>query len=78
MPGPKIKSEKIGALFIFGVLAFSPPLLDVFDGGAETMVAGIPLLYFYLFLAWGAFVLLMLLIISAPDGSGGDHPATDD
>lgn len=70
MPRPIIKSERIGALFIFGVMAFNPPLLDVFDGGAETTVAGIPLLYFYLFLAWGVLVLLMSLVISMPEQTG--------
>ncbi len=42
------------ALFLAGLVLFMPPLLLIFDG-ART-VLGVPLLYFYLFLAWAVLI----------------------
>lgn len=49
--------EKSLALFLLGLLLFSPPLLSLFS--VERVVAGIPLLYLYLFCAWGLVVALI-------------------
>ena len=49
--------EKSLALFLLGLLLFSPPLLSLFS--VERVVAGIPLLYLYLFCAWGLLIVLI-------------------
>ncbi len=56
-----IASERFVALFILGVLLFSPPFLLIFDNSATLM--GIPVLYLYLFIAWAALISLMALAI---------------
>ena len=48
------------ALFALALLAFSPPLLVIFS--APLLVLGIPLLYVYLFIAWGLVILLVALV----------------
>ncbi len=44
------------ALFLFGVIAFMPPLMLVFARPA--MLFGLPLFYVYMFAVWGALILL--------------------
>jgi len=48
------------ALFCLGCLLFSYPLLKVFDHA--DLVAGIPLLAIYIFVAWGLVIGLMVFI----------------
>lgn len=59
MPGPGLKNERMGAIFLLGMVLFNPPLVEAFDGGADTTVFGIPLLFLYFFLAWAALIFLM-------------------
>ncbi len=42
------------ALFLLGIVAFNAPLMAIFS--VEARVLGVPLLYLYLFLAWGALI----------------------
>ena len=58
---PGIASERLVALFILGVLLFSPPFLLIFDN--STTLMGIPVLYLYLFVAWAVLIGLMALVI---------------
>ncbi len=53
--------DRLIALFLLGVLLISPPLLAVFR--ADLLVAGIPLLFLYLFAAWALLVGLLALAI---------------
>ncbi len=64
MPKSNLNTEKLGALFLLGVLMFSPPLMGIFDAGAHVTVLGVPLLYFYLFCAWAVCIGLAAWIIS--------------
>lgn len=48
-------------LFVAGVLALNYPLLSLYDH--VRLPLGIPLLYFYLFLAWLVIVVLITLIM---------------
>ena len=66
MSGPRLRNERMGGLFLLGVLVFNPPLLDVFDAGEGVMVFGVPLLYVYLFLAWAVLIALMALVLNRP------------
>ena len=77
MPRPSLRNERIGALFLFAVLLFNSPLLDIFDAGPDVAVAGIPLLYFYIFFAWGGIILLVALVVGSPWRGGDKHPAVN-
>ncbi len=64
--------EALVALFGLGLVAFSPLVLDVFDGqekfaagqvGEPAFVLGVPLLYLYLFSAWGLLIVLMAFVV---------------
>jgi TRAP-type C4-dicarboxylate transport system permease small subunit len=60
-----VRGQRLAALCLLGFLAFSYPLLAVFNVNAT--VLGIPLLYAYFFLAWGALIALMALVIEWRD-----------
>lgn len=59
-----MKKESIKAKLIFisllFIVAFNFPFLKIFN--KPILVAGIPLLYLYLFLLWGVLILLLYLI----------------
>jgi hypothetical protein len=55
------RAQRLAALFILGWLLFSYPLLSLFNVGGT--VAGIPVLYAYLFGVWILLVALMILIV---------------
>ena len=48
------------AVFLLGCLLFSYPLLALFNVRAS--VAGVPLLYAYLFVAWGGLIALIAVV----------------
>ncbi len=62
---PTLKGQRLVALFLLGCLLFTYPVLSLFTGGAQ--VLGIPLLYLYLLIAWGALIGLMALIVERGD-----------
>lgn len=64
-----IAGERLVALFILGVLLFSPPFLLIFDNSVT--VLGIPVLYLYLFVAWAALIGLIALAIEKMED--GEH-----
>jgi len=45
--------DKLLGLFVFGVVAFNPPLLNLFSGAT---LFGWPLLYVYLFVVWALLI----------------------
>jgi hypothetical protein len=55
------KMQRLVAVFLLGVLLFNYPLLALFNRAAETF--GIPVVYVYIFCAWGLVIALMALII---------------
>ncbi|MGF1608574.1 MAG: hypothetical protein ACFCUQ_04210 [Kiloniellales bacterium] len=67
MSRPGATGERSLALFLLGLLLFSPPLLSLFS--AERFVAGLPLLYLYLFAGWG--LLIVLIGVMATQASRG-------
>lgn len=75
MPRSGNTGERMAALFLLGLLLFNPPLLKIFDAGADARILGIPLLYFYLFLAWGALIALLALVVKRQRGDGMDPPS---
>jgi hypothetical protein len=56
-----IHAQRLVALFVLGCLLFSYPLLSLFNVGGT--VAGIPVLYAYLFGVWILLIALMILVI---------------
>ncbi len=61
MSHTEISSEHLIALFILGILLFMPPFLIIFDH--STLIAGIPALFLYLFVAWAVVITLMMLLV---------------
>lgn len=72
------RSERAVALFLFGAIAISPPLLAIF--ALDTSVFGIPLLYAYLFVVWGGLIGLLAVLSGAgkDDGPAGVPAETPD
>jgi hypothetical protein len=53
------------ALFLIGLVLFNFPVLAIFNVSAT--VAGVPVLYVYIFAAWGLLIALAAVVI---DGGG--------
>jgi len=66
--------DRLVALFLFGCLALSPPLLAIF--GVPTFIAGVPILFLYLFAVWAILIALLVLIIEVPSALRKDRRAT--
>ena len=57
MTKPGRFAERSLAIFFLGLLLFNPPLLSVFSRDAR--IGDVPLLYLYLFVAWGILIFLV-------------------
>jgi hypothetical protein len=58
-------TSRLVAIFVLGFLLFAPPLISVFD--RNTRVIGVPLLWLYLFLAWGLVIGLIAVTVRRSD-----------
>ena len=56
MPTSNDRSYKLTSLFFIAFLLFNFPLISLFS--AEGLLLGLPLLYWYIFLAWGLVIAL--------------------
>ena len=65
MAKPSRRGERLIGLFLLGCLLFNFPLLALFN--VQATVFGIPLLYTYLFAAWGLLIALVALIMERRD-----------
>lgn len=63
-PGDR-RRDRLVVVALLGLLLFMPPLMSIF--GHDGMIWGIPLLFFYLFAAWGLVVGLLALTVAAGD-----------
>jgi hypothetical protein len=54
------KAERFVALCMLGMLLFNYPVLALFN--VQGTLAGVPVLYAYLFIAWAALIALMALV----------------
>jgi hypothetical protein len=61
------RNERLVALFLLGLLLFNYPLLAMFN--TPLLVAGIPLLYLYLFLGWIGVIGTAAAILRWTEGS---------
>ena len=65
MPKGSRKGARLVALFLFGCLLFNFPFLTLFN--VRATVFGVPVLYAYLFVAWGLLVALVWAIVERSD-----------
>jgi hypothetical protein len=56
-----VRAQRLAALCLLGFVLFGYPLLAVFN--VPVMLFGIPVLYVYFFVAWGALIALLALVI---------------
>lgn len=63
MSRPRRNAEWSVVLFVVALLAFNPPVLSIFS--VPELVLGVPTLYLYIFLAWGAAIVLLALNVPA-------------
>ena len=55
------RAARLGFLFLLGVLLFNYPLLALFN--VQGSVFGVPVLYAYIFAAWGLLIALVALVM---------------
>ncbi len=56
-----IKGQRLVVVFLLGVILFNYPLLALFNRATD--IAGIPVLYVYIFGAWALLIGLAALVI---------------
>ena len=59
------RGPRLACLFLLGVLLFNYPLLALFNVRAS--FAGVPILYVYLFAAWGLLIALVAMVMERED-----------
>jgi hypothetical protein len=61
MRRPGLGAERLIGLFLVGAIGFSPPVLTLLN--KPILVAGVPLLYLYLFALWVLLVVLAAVVV---------------
>jgi hypothetical protein len=61
MSKQNVKGQRLAALFLLANLLFNYPLLALFN--RPEMVAGIPVLYLYVFGAWAFLIALLAFVV---------------
>lgn len=61
----EIRGQRLVALSMLGCVAFNYPILELFNRPGT--VLGIPLLYAFIFIAWGLLIALMAMVVEAND-----------
>ena len=61
MRRPGLGAERLIGLFLVGAIGFSPPVLTLLN--KPILVAGVPLLYLYLFALWLLLVVLAAIVV---------------
>lgn len=59
------KGQRLVALCMLGMLLFNYPILALFN--VSSLLFGVPVLYFYIFIAWAALIALMALVTGSRD-----------
>lgn len=57
----KKKHQRLLALFLLFLMLFNSPIINIVN--RPVLVAGIPLLYLYLFTAWLVMIVLLALVV---------------
>jgi hypothetical protein len=74
MSRPGLTQERLVALFLLGVLLFTPPFLGIFN--RPDRIFGIPSLYLYLFAAWTMLIVLVTLAIESSNAEEAEAEET--
>ena len=61
MRRPGIRGQRLIAVFLFGCLLLNYPLLSLFN--IDYRLFGIPVLYVYMFAAWGVLIALTAAVV---------------
>lgn len=61
----EIKGQRLVALSMLGCLVFNFPILELFNRPGT--VLGIPVLYAFIFVAWGLLIALMAMVVESKD-----------
>ena len=72
MRRPGLGAERLVGLFLIGAVGFSPPVLTLLN--KPILVAGIPLLYLYLFGLWALLVALAGIVVTQLMPTGETKP----
>ena len=64
----EIRSQRMVALSMLGCLVFNYPILELFNRSGT--VFGIPVLYAFIFAAWGLLIAMMALVVETKDRTG--------
>ena len=73
-----IRPERALAVAGLATILFLHPFLGLFDKGQGATIAGIPLLFAYLFAAWTVIIVLTALVMEARhDQAAGPDEVTD-
>jgi len=57
----QLQKQRLIGLFWGGILLFNYPLLSVFSQNGA--INGIPILYIYILVAWGAFIGVLAILV---------------
>ena len=72
MVSERQRAERLVAVALVGLLAVNYPLLDLFN--RAVLLFGVPLLYVYLFLAWGLLIGAVAVVLERKAASDtSDH-----
>jgi len=61
----EIKGQRLVALSMLGCLVFNYPILELFNRSGT--ILGIPVLYAFIFAAWGLLIALMAVVVETKD-----------
>ncbi len=64
MKRPGKRGQRLAAIFMMGCFLLNYPILSLFTRPGE--IAGIPLLYAYVFVTWILLIGLMALVVERP------------
>ena len=68
MSRPGLTQERLVALFLLGLVLFTPPFLGIFN--TANRILGVPTLYLYLFTAWTVLIVLVTFVIESSRRGG--------
>ena len=74
MTRPGITTERLLALFLLGIVAFTPPFIGIFN--TPRLILGVPILYLYLFGAWSLLIGLVALTVHRTTGDDDNGTAS--
>jgi hypothetical protein len=67
------KNKRLVCLFLMGCILFNYPLLSLFN--LETMIFGVPLVFFYVFTGWALLILLAAIATQTRRRASSKPPA---